>query len=153
MTKVTLSQVHGCRTSAETWTVIEGNFTSARKARTINSRIVLATTKKGELSIVDYIDKMRNLSDELTAAGKPIDDDDLISYILSGLDYEYNSIVTTLVMKDNLTIAEAYSQLLSFEQRVELQCSTERYANIATHGCGSTHSCGSLHGCLGPMRG
>jgi hypothetical protein len=88
-----------CRIAAETWAVIEGNFTSVTRARTVNSRIALATTKKGDLSIVDYINKMHVLGDELTAADKPINDNDLISYIFTGLNFEYNSAVTTLVAK------------------------------------------------------
>jgi hypothetical protein len=77
MTKETLSQVHRCRTTAETWTVVEGNFTSATRARIINTRIALATTKKGDLSIANYINKLCNLGDEMATGGKPIDDDDL----------------------------------------------------------------------------
>jgi hypothetical protein len=92
MMKESLSQVRACRIVAETWTVIEGNFTSATRAHTVNSRITLAT--KGELSIADYIAKMHGLGDELAIAGKPLDDDDLISYILSDLDFDYNLVIT-----------------------------------------------------------
>jgi hypothetical protein len=55
------------------------------------------------------------LGDELSAADKPIDDDELISYIFAGLDFEYNSVVTTLLAKEVLMIDDVYSQLLSFE--------------------------------------
>jgi hypothetical protein len=71
--------------------------------------IALATTKKGDLSIVDYINKMCVLGDELAAASKPINGDDLISYILTDLDFEYNPIVATLITKENLTLGEVYS--------------------------------------------
>jgi hypothetical protein len=79
---------------------------SATRAHTVNSRIALATTKKGDLSIVDYINRMRVLGDELATAGRPIDDNDIISYVLTGLDFEYNSVITTLVVKENLTLGE-----------------------------------------------
>jgi hypothetical protein len=147
MTKETLSQVRCCRTAAETWTVVEGNFTSATRACTVNTRIALATTKKGDLSIADYINKMCNLGDEMATTGKLIDDDDLISYILIDLDYDYNSVVTTLVAKDNLTLGEVYSQLLSFEQLIVLQQNGDHYANVATRG-----HCGGMCG-RGPTRG
>jgi hypothetical protein len=133
MMKESLSQVRACRIVAETWTVIEGNFTSATRAHTVNSRITLAT-KKGELSIADYIAKMRGLGDELAIAGKPLDDDDLISYILSDLDFDYNLVIT----KEKLTIGEVYSQLLSFEQWLKLQRAAEHYAHVASRGRGST---------------
>jgi hypothetical protein len=71
---------------------------------------------------------MHALGDELAITDKPLD---------------YNSIVTTLVAKENLTIGEVYSQLLIFEQRLELQRSTEHYTNVATRGHGSMHDRGA----------
>jgi hypothetical protein len=58
MGKESLSQVCARCTSTEMWNAIEENFTSVTRAHTVNSRIALATTKKGDLSIVDYINKM-----------------------------------------------------------------------------------------------
>jgi hypothetical protein len=74
------------------------------------------------------------LSDEMATTDKPIDDDDLISYILAGLDFDYNSVITTLAAKENLTVGEVYSQLLSFEQRIVLQQTADHYTNAATRG-------------------
>jgi hypothetical protein len=115
ITKEVMPQVTACRTSNETWKVIEGNFTSAKRACIINSRIALAMTKKEDLSVAEYVSKMRFLGDELTAAGKQINNDELISYIFAGLGQEYNSIITTLLVKETLTIGDVYSQLLNFE--------------------------------------
>jgi hypothetical protein len=137
MGKESLSQVRVCCTTAKTWAVIEGNFTSATRVHTVNSRITLATTKKGDFSIVDYINNMCVMGGELAVASKPIDDNVLISYILTGLDFEYNSVITTLIAKEKLTLGEVYSQLLSFEQRLELQRSTEHYVNVASRGRGN----------------
>jgi hypothetical protein len=95
--------------------VIKGNFTSAKRVCTVNSRIALATTKKEEMSMAQYVSKMRFLGDELTTAGKQIDDDELISYIFASFDQEYNSIITTLLAKETLTIGDVYSQVLNFE--------------------------------------
>jgi hypothetical protein len=134
MGKESISRVRAYRTSTETWTATKGNITSATRARTINSKISLATTKKGDLSIATYINKMHALGDELATSGKLIDDDDLISYILTGLDFKYNSVITMLIAKENLTLSEVHSQLLSFEQRLKLQRSLEHYANVTSHG-------------------
>jgi hypothetical protein len=64
----------------------------------------------------------------MALAGKKIDDEELISYILVRLDYEYNSVVSALVARpDELTIGEVYSQLMSYEQRIERQQQEENY--------------------------
>jgi hypothetical protein len=115
MGKESISRVRPCHTSNEMWTAIKGNFVSATRAHIVNSKISLTTTKKGDLSIATYIDKMHALGDELATSGKLIDDDDLISYILTGLDFEYNSVITMRIAKENLTLGEVHSQLLSFE--------------------------------------
>jgi hypothetical protein len=52
------AQVTACRSSNETWKVIEGNFTSAKRAHTVNSKIALALTKKEEMSVAEYVSKM-----------------------------------------------------------------------------------------------
>lgn len=109
MMKDVMSQVNACRTMNETWKVIEGNFTSSKRARTVNLRIALTTTKKEDLSMAEYVSKMRFLGDELTTAGKRIDDDELISYIFVGLDQEYTSVITTLLVKETLTVGDVYS--------------------------------------------
>jgi hypothetical protein len=95
------------------------------------------TTKKEELCVVEYVSKIWFLGDEMTAAGKQINDDKLITYLFFGLDQEYNSIVTTLLPKETLTIGDVYSQLLNFEQQLVLQKATEHYSMAATHGRGS----------------
>jgi hypothetical protein len=64
---------------------------------------------------------MKMLTDEMELAGKKLDDEELCSYILAGLDYEYNSLVSSIATRiEPITMGELYSQLLSFETRLEL---------------------------------
>jgi hypothetical protein len=87
------------------------------------------------------------LGDELAAAAaKTIDDNELISYIFVGLDYEYNSVITTHLTKEVLTVGDLYSQLLHFEQRLVLQSTGEHYSMAANCGHGTTHGRGGLQG-------
>jgi hypothetical protein len=66
--------------------------------------------KRGNDSIIEYVSKARTLVDDMALTCKKIDDQELISYILAGLDYEYNSVVSALVTRpDELTIGEVYS--------------------------------------------
>jgi hypothetical protein len=43
------------------------------------------------------------------AAGKKFDDGDLISYILNGLDSDYNPFVSSMAVKDTLTLSDLYA--------------------------------------------
>lgn len=53
---------------------------------------------------------MKGLADDLASAGKPIDDDELVSYILVGLDIDYNPLVSTVVGRsDPISLSDLYS--------------------------------------------
>jgi hypothetical protein len=83
--------------------------------------MALATTQKGSSSADEYVAKMKTLADEMASAGKKLDDEELISYILAGLDYEYNSLVSSIAARvEPVTLGDMYSQLLAFETRLEL---------------------------------
>lgn len=56
----------------------------------VNVRLALATTKKGTLTITKYFAKMKELADEMAASRKPLDDEGVASYIINGLDSEFN---------------------------------------------------------------
>lgn len=80
----------------------------------------LATTQKGTSTIVEYFSKMRTLVDEMASRGKLLKDDDITSYILLGLDTDYNPVVSAIGAK-NKAISLGDTQLSSFEQRIALQ--------------------------------
>jgi hypothetical protein len=98
---------------------------------------------------------MEGFSDETAAAGRPITDDELVEYILTGLPAEYESLVTSLVTRvESVTVDELYSQLLNFETRMDLvQGGDQSSANMAGRGGGRGNNrgrgrpyCGRGHG-------
>ena len=111
-----LAQVAAQDTAANLWAAIEAMYASQNRARVVNTRLTLATAQKGNQTITEYVGKMRTLGDEMVAAGRPVEDDDLLTYILTGLDVEFNPVVTSLLArKEPVTVSEAYSQLLAFQ--------------------------------------
>jgi hypothetical protein len=88
----------------------------------VNTCIALATTRKNQLSISDYFVKMRSYADEMASAGAGLPDEELVSYILAGLDEDYNPVFTAIVARtDSVTPDDLYTQLLSFKQHLALQ--------------------------------
>jgi hypothetical protein len=95
---------------ADVWTHIEAAFASQCRARVINTCMPLATTQKGSLMVAEYISKMKILAGDMALAGKKLDDDDFISYIMAGLDVEYNSVVSSIARSvEPISFAELYS--------------------------------------------
>jgi histone deacetylase 1/2 len=86
-----------------------------------------------------YLLEIKGLSDEMAAAGKPLDKLDVISHILSGLDEEYDGFlaaITALIkVEKNVSLSDLYSQYISYEARMESNKSSDvSSVNSATHG-------------------
>lgn len=78
--------------------------------------MALATANKGTASISDYFARMKGLADEMVAARRKLDDKELVSFILTGLDREFDPVVTAVVARvEPISISELYTQLISHE--------------------------------------
>jgi len=122
MTKEVMLQVGAAATtSAGLWAAVDEIFSSQTRARAVNTRIAMANLKKNNLSADEYVGKMKALADELAAAGKPLGEDELVSYVLTGLDADYTPIVASLTSRrEPVTYNELLSQIQSFESRLDL---------------------------------
>lgn len=101
LSREVLGQVAMCTTAAEAWVALNAMFSSQSRARMIQLCGHLATTCKGNLSATAYYNKMKGFADELAAAGKPLSDEDFVSYIVTGLDQEYNSFVENMCARSD----------------------------------------------------
>ncbi|WVZ62530.1 hypothetical protein U9M48_012269 [Paspalum notatum var. saurae] len=115
-----LAQVVGCTSAREVWRVIEQTFATASRAQIMQIRMQLATIQKKDLTITEYFLKVKNLADTLAVIGKPLENDEVIAYILQGLPAEYDPIVTSITTRTDInTPSDALAHLLSYELRVE----------------------------------
>ena len=61
--------------------------------------MALTTASKGTSSISDYFGKMKHLADEMASGGKKLEDEELVSFILTGLDCDYDPVVTAVTAR------------------------------------------------------
>ncbi|XP_073362953.1 uncharacterized protein [Aegilops tauschii subsp. strangulata] len=129
-------QVATCHTASEVWNTVQGMLTSQTRAQNVNVRIALANLQKGNSTISEYVGKVRTLCDELVASGKKVDEEDVVSHILAGLDEEFDPVVSAMCSRvEPVKVPELYSQLLSFETRMNLRGgSSESSANAVGRG-------------------
>ena len=81
--------------------------------------MTLINAQKGNQTVAAYFASLRGLADELAAVGKAIQDDELISYIIHGLDVDYQPLVSALdarVMP--VSLDELYAMLGNYDQRM-----------------------------------
>jgi hypothetical protein len=113
-----LVHVAALPSAAEVWKHIKTLFASQSRARVINTSMALAITQKGLSTVDKYFSKMKSLANDMASAGKKLDDEELNSYVLAGLDFYYNSVESRV---EPISLGELYFQLLAYETRLDLQ--------------------------------
>jgi hypothetical protein len=137
-----VTQMVGQTSSGGVWKAVTEMFSSQSKARVVQLRTQLNKAQKENKTAEVYFNHIKNLADEMAAVGKPLGRDDVISYVLAGLNDEaYNGFVaaiTALIKADKyVSLSELYSQLLSYEARLQDQNPAgESSINAATRGGG-----------------
>jgi hypothetical protein len=121
VTKEVLGQVATETSTADAWCTIVGMSSSQSRARVVHLRSKLTTTHKGDATCMTYYVQMKGFADEVVAAGKRLDEE-VICYILAGLDVDFNPFVVAFMAKtEPQMLNDLYSQLLIDEGRVESQ--------------------------------
>lgn len=123
------------------------------RAREISTRMALVMASKGSSTIGEYFSKMKGLVDEMAYAGCCLEDEELICNILTGLDMEYNPVVSAVAARvQPISVGELYTQLVSFKQQMELHARGGSHSSVNmaskgghssfTHGRGDRGSIG-----------
>lgn len=64
--------------------------------------------------IGEYIAKMKGLADDMASAGKKIKDEELVSYILTGLDEPLDPMVRAMVAcVEPITVSDLFTQVVT----------------------------------------
>ncbi|KAK1607649.1 hypothetical protein QYE76_031322 [Lolium multiflorum] len=118
-----LLSVTGLATASEVYAAIKAMFSSQSRTRVANLRVALINTKRENLPNSHlYFARMKSLADELAAAGRPLDEEDLVGYLLAGLDDNYNALFAAIGANGNeeLTVSDLYAQVNAYDNRMEL---------------------------------
>lgn len=112
-------------------------------------RLHLSTMQKKELSIVDYFNKVKGLVETLFTISQPLQEEEIISYIISGLIFDYDPLVTFVITRiDPISLNDLYAHLVSFELFMEYRNTVFQIDGFSSN----LVSCNSHGGCY-PSRG
>lgn len=126
-----LAHVLGLETSVEIWSAITSMFASQSIYRVQHLRTSLNTTKKNNMTTTRYFTIMKGFRSELVAAGKPIDDAELVGYILNGLDGSYNGLVSSVNANPGTSLSDLYGQLNFHDMRQQMLAAERNPGPIA----------------------
>ncbi|KAK3012114.1 hypothetical protein RJ639_010587 [Escallonia herrerae] len=102
LTEEIFPYIIGLSTSQEVWTALAHSFGSVSQNRQLQLYIELQELKKNDLSISEYLHKAKSLSDELSAAGKPVSPAEFNAIIYRNIGSDYHSIITALNLRQAL---------------------------------------------------
>ena len=123
-----------CLTAQELWLTLENMFNSKARACSLALHLQLQTLKKGSMSIIEYFHKFTKLVNTLAAIAKPLDEDDITSFLFGGLNNEYDSFVTLVTTRvDPISIDDLYSHLFAHEARLEHNNTSPNLSVLGVH--------------------
>jgi hypothetical protein len=128
-----LAHVAGLETSTDTWAA-NAHVSSTSKTRVQQLRSALNDTRKNDLPADKYFAKMKSIASELTAAGKPLDADELIWYVLKGLGSHYSTLHTAVNANPGTTLDDLLTQVQDYDRMNQPEEGFTSSANVARHG-------------------
>lgn len=121
----------GMEDSRSLWQSLERRFAGVSRTHVHSMRSKIQTIQKGDSSMSDYLNSLKEISDKLAAAGDPISESDLVAYTLSGLPDAYESFIDSIETRtDSVNTDELHGMLLSKE--ISLQKRKNRASSSTT---------------------
>ncbi|KAL4364011.1 hypothetical protein GQ457_04G011170 [Hibiscus cannabinus] len=90
-----LPHLIGHNTASEIWNTLHRLYSGKTTSRLMAYRRLLHSQKKGELTMCDYLMKLKSVCDSLASCGEIISEQEHVTAILNGLPPEYDSVITS----------------------------------------------------------
>ncbi|XP_049386234.1 uncharacterized protein LOC125850423 [Solanum stenotomum] len=98
------------------WELLHTAYANESHTHIFSLRDHLQNIKKASKTIAEYLQEVRSLSDALKVVGSPVNDDELIVKILSGLEPKYHEISAAICARDSsLSFEELLHKLTDHE--------------------------------------
>ncbi|XP_010495521.1 PREDICTED: uncharacterized protein LOC104772628 [Camelina sativa] len=92
-------------TSRDIWLRIENQFRNNKDARVMKIDNDLRTMEIGDMSIQTYCQSLKSLADLLSNLDAPVNERNLVMYMLNGLNEKFDNIINSRLKKAHKTIA------------------------------------------------
>jgi hypothetical protein len=120
-----LSTTYGIDTSRrQLWMALSSRYASQSHSRVQQLQRQLQNLHQGSKTCTEYLREAKLLTDQLAAIGQPIDKDNLISYLLGGLNASYTTFITTYsfaLCNSTMSFNDFQIELLSHETLLDQQ--------------------------------
>lgn len=86
-----ISYVISCTSARDMWVQLKDRFFTVTKASVFRMKSELENIKKGSEPVSQYLQRIKDARDHLSAAGVSFDDDNIVILALNGLPPEFNT--------------------------------------------------------------
>jgi hypothetical protein len=131
-----ISTIYGLETSQKVWSTLANRYAAPSKTRIQDLRRQLQGLRQGNKSCSEYMHAAKSLANQLAMVGKPVPDEDLISYLVGGLTPCYNAFITSFsfMTKDApMSLEDFQTQLFSHEQLLNNQLADTEIGTFALY--------------------
>ncbi|KAF3777916.1 Retrovirus-related Pol polyprotein from transposon TNT 1-94 [Nymphaea thermarum] len=96
LSKEVLGSIDDDLTALELWTTLATTYSQVSEARFLQLRRQFQDIKHGMRTVLQYLNEIKNVSDQLAAIGHPVSDKDKVQQALSGLGTKFDIFYTAL---------------------------------------------------------
>lgn len=90
-----LPSVYGLNSARQVWTILANKYTSHARSGVSILKQKLQSLRHRGTSCTEFLNTSKICADNPTAAGKPVEEEDLISYIVRGLYPSFNPLIVS----------------------------------------------------------
>jgi hypothetical protein len=119
---VIIAIVYGLNTSHQAWTALATKFAPKSKSHIAHLKKQLQSLSQGPKSCSNFMQSAKLLADQLGATGNHISDEELISFILNGLNSTFTHFITTYsfhTQANDISYEDFQDELLSHEMLLD----------------------------------
>ncbi|XP_021746812.1 uncharacterized protein LOC110712647 [Chenopodium quinoa] len=132
-------------TAKEAWDILASTYANPSRGHFKQIKDHLAKITKGNLSISEYMQAIKQCIDRLASMGKPMDPEDIIDKVLFGLDYEvYKPVIDAVNARDSpISFEELHEKLITRELMVASTISPTPFpatVHAAQHRASTSHA-------------
>jgi hypothetical protein len=122
------------KSAYDAWTTLTTSFGSQSTARSMQIRNKLGHMKKCDLSTQTFYNQVKTAADTLASIGQPLRDTEVASFVLNGLDQDYDGLTEAVEGRENpISAPDLLSRLLSTEQHVEARRAANTYTEASAN--------------------
>ena len=107
-------------TALQLWERLVQTYSQVSQARVVFLKREFQLLRKDSMTIMEYLNKIKIVTDQLAVIGCAVSDNDMVQQTLSGLGSDYNMIVTSLLCLPVLpTFDELRAKLIQYEMTLK----------------------------------